>query len=90
MSSQILVNIASGNGLSPILHQVITYNVCGILSIGPLESIYSEMWLKYNNFNQESAFQYVFHKMADILLRPQYINIHFYNTGHYFSGFKIW
>ena len=43
--------IGSDNGLSPIHHQS---NICtnaGLLSIGPLETNFSEIWIKIKNFS---------------------------------------
>ena len=37
------VNIGSGNGFSPVRHQVITWTNAGLLSTGPFETKYSEI-----------------------------------------------
>ena len=46
----ICVSIGSDNGLSPIRHQAITWTNSGLLSIGPLETRFSEILIKIRNF----------------------------------------
>ena len=45
------VSIDSNNGLSPVQHHAITWTNTGLLSIGPLESNFSEIWIKIHNFS---------------------------------------
>ena len=46
-----LGSIASGNGLSPVRHQAITWTHADLLSIRPLETNFSEIWIKIPNFS---------------------------------------
>ena len=41
----------SGNGLSSILRQAITWTSADLLSIGPLGTNFSEIWIKLQNFS---------------------------------------
>ena len=45
------VNIGSGNGLSPVRRQAITWTNVDFLSIGPLGTNFSEIWIKIQNFS---------------------------------------
>ena len=40
------VSIGSGNGLSPVQRQAITWTNAGLLSTGPLGTIFHEIWIK--------------------------------------------
>ena len=44
------VSTGSGNGLSPIWHQAITWTDANLLSIGPLRTNFSELEIKIQNF----------------------------------------
>ena len=45
-ASENWVNIGSVNGLSPVRRQAITWTNAGLLSIGPLRTNFSEIWIK--------------------------------------------
>ena len=45
------VSIGSGNGLSPVWHEAITWTNAGLLSIGPLGTNSSEILIKIQNFS---------------------------------------
>ena len=69
------VIISSGNGLSPIRYQAITWTNAGLLSIGLLEMNFSEIWIwilsfpfKKMHLNMSSA------KTAAILSRGRWVN----------------
>ena len=42
------ISIESGNGLSPVLHQAIIWNIEDFLLIGPYGRNFIEIWIKYN------------------------------------------
>ena len=44
------VSIGSDNGLSPARRQAITWNNAGLLSIAPLRTSFSEIWIQILNF----------------------------------------
>ena len=46
-----LFSIVSDNGLSPIRCQAITWNIAGLVSIGPLGTNFNEMWIEIQNFH---------------------------------------
>ena len=46
------LNIGSGNGLAPGRHQAITRGNVDLLSVGPLVTNFSEMWIKMMNFKK--------------------------------------
>ena len=46
MVLDILVYIASGNSLAPVRCQAITWNNANLLNIWPIETKYSEIWVK--------------------------------------------
>ena len=50
--------------MSPLWHQAIIWTVGGILSIGPLETHWSECWLNSNVFIWESVFEDLVCKMT--------------------------
>ena len=74
-----LTIIVSGNGLASGWRQAITWTNAGILSIGPLETNFSEIFFNRNFhiFIQENAFENVVKKLADILSLPQCDNAWF-------------
>ena len=45
------VSIGSDNGLSPVLHQAITWTNADLLSIGPLGIKFSEIQIEIQNFS---------------------------------------
>ena len=45
------VNISSGNGLSPLQRQAITWTNADLLLVGPLETNFSEIWIKIHVFS---------------------------------------
>ena len=51
-------NIGSGNGLAPIQHQAIIWTDTDLLSIGPLQTNFSEILIEIYTFHsiQENAF----------------------------------
>ena len=69
------VSIGSGNGLSPVWHQTITWANAGLLSIGPLGTNFSEIRIKIQIFIDENAIENVVRKMSAILSWPQCVNI---------------
>ena len=58
-------------GLLPTQHQAIIWTNAGLLRyIGPLETIFSEIWINKTIFLQYNEFEYVICKMAAILSLP--------------------
>ena len=53
------VIIGSGNGLSPIRYQAITWTSAGLLSIGLLGTNCSEIWIGILSFSLKNAFRNV-------------------------------
>ena len=49
------VRIGSDNGLSPVRRQAITSTSPDLLSIGPLGTNFSEIWIKTQNFNSRKC-----------------------------------
>ena len=47
------VNIVSGNGLSSVRRQVITWTNAGLLSIGTLRTHFSERWIQFKKMRQK-------------------------------------
>ena len=45
------VNIGSGNGLSPVQRQAITWTSADFLSIEPLRKNFNENWIERQNFS---------------------------------------
>ena len=67
-----LTIIGSDNSLSPDQHQAIIWTYAGILFIGPLGSICSEIIIEINTFSlKKNVFENVVWKIAAILSRPQ-------------------
>ena len=64
----------SGNGLSPIRHQAITWTNATLMSIGPLGTNFNEI-LNQNTklFIHENALENVFCEMAAILSRGEWV-----------------
>ena len=60
------VSIASGNGLSPVRRQAITWTNHVILSIGPLRTNFSEILIE----NQTFSFKKMISKMSSVKWRP--------------------
>ena len=61
-------SLTQGNGLSPAWHQAITWTKAHLLSIGPLGTNFSEIWIKIQNFSLiKNAFENVVCEMAAIL-----------------------
>ena len=58
------VSIGSGNGLSPVRRQAITWATADLLSIEPLGTNFSEIWLQYKLFIHENAYENVVCAMA--------------------------
>ena len=71
MELEILVNIGSGNGLSPDHCEALTYIYAHLLWIGHLETNPMVILIKMHFFHQENAFENVY-KMWVILFRPPY------------------
>ena len=61
-----LWGIVSGNGLSPVGRQAVTLTNAGLLSIGPLGTNFSEIWIKMQNF----SFMKMHSKMSFAKWRP--------------------
>ena len=59
MAPQNLVNIGSGNGLSPSLRQAIAWAIADGFSIGNKRSSLSEVGIKIQNFFKENTFENV-------------------------------
>ena len=69
------VSIGSGIGLSPVRRQTITWTNAGLLSIGPLETNSSEIWIETENFSvNENAFENVICEMGGIFFRGTWVN----------------
>ena len=69
------VSIGSGNGLSPVWCQAITWTNADFLSTGPLGTNFSEIQIKMQNLLiNENAFENVVCKMVAILLRWRWVN----------------
>ena len=66
--------MGSGNGLSPVRRQGITWTNGDSLSIGPVGININEMLIE-NLFIEEDAFRNVVCEMAAILSRSQYVNL---------------
>ena len=49
-ASMTWVSIGSGNGLSPVRRQAITWTNAKLLFIGPLGTHFIEIWIKMQNF----------------------------------------
>ena len=60
------VSIGSGNGLSPVRRQAITWTNAGLLSFGPLGTNFSEMRIKIQDFSFTKAHL----KMSSAKWRP--------------------
>ena len=58
--------IGSGNGLSPVRRQAITWTNADLLSIGPLETNYSETQIKIQKF----SFMKMHFKISSVKWRP--------------------
>ena len=67
------ISIGSGNGLSPVRRQAITWTNAGFLSIGTLGTNLSEIW-NTNIFNHENAFESIVCEMVAILFRGRWVN----------------
>ena len=52
-------NISSGNGLSPVRRQAITWTNAHLLPIGPLRTNLSEIWIEIKKFIHQNAFETV-------------------------------
>ena len=65
-AAYVLARIGSGNGLSPVPCQAITWNNADLLSIGPLGTNFSEIWPKIQNF----SFIKMYLKMSSAKWRP--------------------
>ena len=74
MAPQNLVNIGSGNGLSPSLRQAIAWAIADGFSIGNKRSSLSEVGIKIQNFFKENTFEMSFSTRGPFFLRPQHIN----------------
>ena len=71
------VSIGSGNGLSPVRRQAITWTNADLSSIRPLGRTFSENSNKNSdNFVKENAFYDVVCEMAAILSRRRWVDIH--------------
>ena len=72
--------IGSGNGLSPIRHQAITWTNAGLLSIGQIQwnqlgTNFSEIWIRVLSFSfKKMHLQIPSAKMAAILSRGRWLN----------------
>ena len=63
-------SIDSGNGLSPVRRQAITWTNADLPSIGPSETIVNEIWIRNSNISiHENAFEHVVCKLVTILSR---------------------
>ena len=72
------ISIGSGNGLSPIRHQAITWTHAHLLSIEPLGTNFSEIRMKNTKlFVPENAFENVVCEMASILTRERWAKANF-------------
>ena len=49
------INTGSGNGLSPVRHQAITWTNAVLLSIRPTGTNFSEIWIKYETFHSRKC-----------------------------------
>ena len=67
------IGISPGNGLSPVRRQAITWTSDGLLSIEPLGTNFSEIWMEIQKiYIHENAFKNVVCKMAAIVFRVQW------------------
>ena len=69
-----LTIICSDNGLSPSRRQAIIWTIAGILLIGLVGTIFSEILIECIYFHKENAFEKVVCKMTAILSRLQCVN----------------
>ena len=61
--------IGSGNGLLPVQCQAITWTSNDLLSMGPLETMFSEiLYRNHKIFNDKIAFEYVICQSGDHLV----------------------
>ena len=79
------VNIDSGNGLSPVRRQAITWTNAGLLSIGPLRTNSSKNFYSTSNiFIQEHALENVVCEMTAILFRGRWVTVYPKKYAHRF------
>ena len=70
------VSISSGNDLSPVYCQVITWTDAGLLLIGYLGTNFSEIQIKILPFSiQENVFEIVICEMAAILFKGRWVSL---------------
>ena len=60
------INIASGNGLLPVQHQVVILTNAAILSIRPQGTYFDEIWFKIQKF----SFKEINLKMSSVKWQP--------------------
>ena len=66
----------SDNGLSPVRCQAIIWTNAGLLSIGPLGTILSEILIKIQQiFTHKNAYENIVCEMAAILSRGRWVNV---------------
>ena len=70
------VNIGSGNGLSPVRRQAITWTNADLLSIGPLGTNFREIWIEILTFwLKKMRLKMTSAKMATILYRGRWVKV---------------
>ena len=68
------VSIGSGNGLSPVRRQAITWTNAGLLSIGILGTYFSEIWIRIVSFPfKKMQLKMLSARMAAILSRGRWV-----------------
>ena len=68
------INIGSGNGLSPVQHQTITWTKGSLLSIGPLGTNFNEIWIEIQIFQCKKMHLKCLWKIMVIYPRLQCVN----------------
>ena len=69
-----MFNLNLGDGLSPVLHQAITWTSAGLLSIGPLNNPQWNFKTISDVFVQENALENVVCRVGAILSQPHCVN----------------
>ena len=68
------VSIGSDNGLAPVWHQAISWINTDLLSVRPLGTNFSEIWIKIRTLNSLKCMWKYHLRMAFILFRGKWIN----------------
>ena len=81
---------SSGNGLSPVWRQAITWTNADLLSIRPLGTNFSEIWIKIQKFSfTKIHLKSVICKMAAILSRKKWVNVYIWLQTAWLAGILL-